>query len=133
MPTDPESSDVWCVWTQSGEYEGFWRDLHGIFATRDLADHHADEIRPEFDEVEVVETPVLTEAPIKVTRYSHTATLCRYQGTWKHRTGTREAWSNEVHAEAISESRYVRVVGIDRDEVNATFDRLFEAATTHEN
>ena len=59
---------VWCVWSESGEYEQFSRDLHGIFIRRELAEAHLEQFRAGggYDEVEVVADEVLDAIPTAV-------------------------------------------------------------------
>lgn len=79
------TSTVWCVWTEWGEYEQWSRHQEGIFATKALAEAHADQLRakrhkedgsPCWDVVEVIEDEVLIELPPPLTDEDK-----RY-GTW---------------------------------------------------
>ena len=56
--------NIWAVFTESGEYESYSRDLAGVFATKELADAFAIVAHGE-----VEEWCVLDAAPIKVTQY----------------------------------------------------------------
>lgn len=130
---------VWCVWTESGEYEQFGRDLRGVFATQALAEAHATQLRAasHYDVVEVVGDSVLDEVPISVPHVRYTAHICP-DGTEDHGLGFyRESgfstWSNELRPLDSSRvalwsnkgaDQYIEVIGSDEVLVAAEYDRL---------
>lgn len=130
--------NVWCVWTESGEYSNFSRDLRGIFVSHGLADAHAAQLRGQhYDVVEVVEVEILGALPVSVPRVRYAAHIWP-DGTEDHGLGydrgpQYSTWSNEIRP--LEESRcvlwdsrapdqFIEVTGSDEALVEAEYDRL---------
>lgn len=137
---------VWCVWTEDGEYETYTHDLRGIFATRELAESHAAQLRADrHDSVEVVEEAVLDAVPTRVTRFVYAAHITadgtedKGQG-YSGGVGTSEWWSNELRPMDSSSIKkwtsvhdprpdlVIRAEGSDRALVAAEYARLLAEA-----
>lgn len=131
---------VWCVWTESGEYEQFSRDLRGIFVSEGLATAHADQLRGSgyYNVVSVVEDEALSAIPVSVPYVRYSAHIWP-DGTEDHGPGYERGprfptWSNECRP--VEESRvgpwgsegdpnqYIEVTGSDEAQVAFEFDRL---------
>lgn len=132
---------VWCVWSESGEYEQFSRDLCGIFATRELAESHADQLRRQDGPdgvVEVVEDEVLSDLPVAVPYVRYAAHIwpdgTEDKGPGYHRRAEFQTWSNVL--QPLDQARtdhwnrqqkpkdlYIEVIGSDEALVAAEYDR----------
>ena len=136
---------AWCVWTEWGAYEDFSRDLRGIFATSELAELHANQLRAgkQYDEVAVVESDVLTEIPVSVPYVRYTAHIrpdgTEDKGLGYNRGSSFSTWSNELRPLNSSDLRswyswpdaedlYIEVIGSDEALVAAEYDRLLQKA-----
>lgn len=142
MPREP--SEVWEVWTESGEYENFSRDLRGLFATEELAQAHADQLKAtrEYDRVEVAADRVQSVLPARVPCVQWSAHIWP-NGTVDMGLGRRagrqfDTWDNELaplessrcdpwsHGEAAD--LYIEAVGSDPELVKAEYQRLLIVA-----
>ena len=131
---------VWCVWTEDGDYEQHSRDLRGIFASRDLAEAHAQQLRDADapDVTEVIEDEILTELPVRVPFIRYAAHVLP-DGTEDFGLGYQrgrmfDTWSNEIRP--LNKSRvepwrtrdvadlYIEVIGSDEAVVAAEYARL---------
>lgn len=142
------SKEVWLVWTESGDYEQWSRDLAGIFGDRAAARAHADALeahRDSLDKVEIKREVVLTEPPTPVTYHRWSAHITP-EGNEDPGLGyNREAhdgwywcWSNSMRpargkivrwsGQQRSNDLYVEVTGYDLEAVRAKYARLLEKA-----
>lgn len=131
---------VWCVWTESGEYEQHSRDLRGVFASQEVAAVHADHLRAgdDYDVVEVLEEPILDEPPSSVPYVRYAAHIqpdgTEDTGLGYYRGSSYDTWSNELKpldssrvdpwSHADRPDRYIEVIGSDETLVAAKYERL---------
>lgn len=142
--TDHERlSPVWCVWTEHGDYENHSRDLRGVFATEELAEAHAAQIRQHEtpDVCEVISEDVLGEIPSGVPWIKWSAHITpsgrEDEGLGYERDEKFKTWSNEITAARGRLDRwsypgtpdlYVEVIGCDPEAVQAEYNRLLAVA-----
>lgn len=130
--------EVWLVWTESGEYESWSRDLRGVFATKELADGHAAQLG---EGAEVHTESVMTTIPKNVPYIewsAHIDSLGREDTGLGYGRGAQcRTWSNEISDAAgrisewnrrQSDDLYVEVVGSDAGAVEAEYARLLTIA-----
>jgi hypothetical protein len=131
---------VWSVWTEDGEYEQWSRDLRGVFATAELAEAHAAQLREsrEYDVCEVLEESVLQEIPSRVPFIEWSAHItpdgAEDRGLGFDRGEKFKTWSNEIepatgrvepwNARQQPGHMYIEVVGSDPEAVAAEYARL---------
>lgn len=131
---------IWYVWTESGEYSQFSRDLRGTFASESLAEAHASQLRVQarYDVVEVAADAVLTEVPVNVPCVRYAAHIwpdgSEDKGPGYHRGSEYSTWSNELRplepSRVVSWSgrdspdMYIEVIGSDETLVAAEYERL---------
>lgn len=140
-------SYVWCVWTESGEYDSFSRDLRGIFPTERLAEAHAAQIRAANDYEDVVEVcreEVLPRVPSRVPYIKRSAHIlpdgAEDRGLGYELGKQFDGWSNEIapletarigkwHGEKRGlPDLFVEVIGSDSAAVKAEYERLLAVA-----
>lgn len=133
---------IWCVWTESGEYDQYSRDLRGTFASEALAEAHAAQLRGRlYHVVEVVEDAVLDAVPVSVPYVRYAAHIWP-DGTEDHDLGyhhgsTWATWSNELlpldssrcvpWSTSARADMFIEVTGSDEALVAAEYDRLLAA------
>lgn len=139
-----DAREVWAVWTESGEYEDWSRDLAGLFSDRAAARSHADALqaqRESLDVVEIKRETVLATPPEPVTYYRWSAHITEdgqedkglgyyresCDGWWSHdlrpARGRLVRWSGDRAPDL-----YIEVTGHDLQAVRAKYDRLLQKA-----
>jgi hypothetical protein len=134
------TTTIWYVWTESGAYEQFSRDLRGTFASKALAEAHAAQLRNQggYDAVEVVEDVVLDGVPVSVPYVRYAAHIwpdgTEDTGLGYHRESAFASWSNELRpldnsrvgpwSRKDQPDKYIEVIGSDEALVAAEYERL---------
>jgi hypothetical protein len=142
---------VWLVWEEGGEYDGWYRNLRGVFSAEPVAKDFAAELRGGLEknddaEIEVEEHELLSEKPVEIMEYrwadhvTLSGKLSPEQDSLgspfragRHR-GTRQVWKHEACvfvseasgwiAREIQTDGYVSVTGTDKAQVIAEHGRL---------
>lgn len=134
-----DASALWCVWTESGEYEQFRRELRGIFASEAVAEAHAAQLRGAFySVVEVVMDAALDAVPTSVPYVRYAAHIwpdgTEDRDLGYHRGPAFRTWSNELRP--LDSARcdpwsatdmFIEVIGSDEALVAAEYERLLVA------